>query len=128
MTRILSRFAVAFLILLVVGCTTAAVYNVEASPIVANKPVAMDDVEKAIIRAGRGLGWQMSPGGPGKMQGTLVLRTHRAVVDITYDTKTYSIKYKDSANLNYDGAMIHRNYNGWVQNLDKGIQTQLSTL
>ena len=37
------------------------------------------------------------------------------------------ITYKDSINLDAgtDGT-IHKNYNGWIQNLNKGIVTQLS--
>ena len=73
-------------------------------------------------------GWQMVPKGPGNIEGTLILREHRAVVDVRYDTKTYSIKYKDSSNLQYDGASIHKNYNGWIQNLDNGIRARLTGL
>jgi hypothetical protein len=50
------------------------------------------------------------------------------VVDIPYSAKSYSITYKSSSNLNYDGTTIHSNYNGWVQNLHKAINTQLNTL
>jgi len=50
------------------------------------------------------------------------------VVDITHDTKQYSINYKDSTDLGASGGQIHKNYNGWIQNLDKGIRTQLSLL
>jgi hypothetical protein len=32
----------------------------------------------------------------------------------------------DSTNLNYDGTNIHRNYNGWITNLDKAIRSQLT--
>ncbi|MGH8642629.1 MAG: hypothetical protein ACRET6_13030 [Burkholderiales bacterium] len=108
------------------GCATVPVYNVESRAIVSNKPVTAKDVEGAIVRAGAALGWQMVPKGPGSMEGTLVLRTHRAVVDVNYDAKNYSIKYKDSEDLKYDGTNIHKNYNGWIQNLEKGISTQLS--
>jgi hypothetical protein len=51
-----------------------------------------------------------------------------AVVDVNYSTRSYSITYKDSTELQYDGKSIHQNYNGWVQNLDKGIRAQLSAL
>jgi len=67
----------------------------------------------------------MVPRSPGKVEGVLALRTHRAVVDIDYDTKVYSIKYKDSVNLDYDGKTIHKNYNGWVENLDRAIKSKL---
>jgi len=53
---------------------------------------------------------------------------HVAVVDVNYSVKSYSIQYKDSTELGYDGGNIHPNYNGWIQNLDKGIRAQLSTL
>ena len=65
---------------------------------------------------------------PGNILATLNLRTHMAQVDVSFDTKAYSIQYKDSTNLNYNGTSIHSNYNGWVQNLDKSIRTQLSLL
>jgi hypothetical protein len=110
------------------GCRSAGIYNVSAAPVVANKAVSMDDVQKAIIRAGASLGWQMKPVKPGLIVGTLTLRTHMAMVNVKYDAKTYSITYKDSSNLDYTGDSIHKNYNGWVTNLDRGIQSQLSNL
>jgi len=107
----------------------APLYNVSAMPVVANKPSpAMDDVSKAIVRAGAGLGWQMVPAQPGLIVGTLSVREHQAVVDVNYTLQTYSITYKNSNNLNYDGQNIHKNYNGWIQNLDKAIKAQLANL
>lgn len=119
-----------FTVTAVAACARMApVYNVNDMPVMANKPsLSMDEVGRAIIVAGSGLGWQMRSVKPGLMLGTLHLREHTAVVDIKYDTKAYSINYKNSENLNYDGQMIHKNYNGWVQNLDHAIKVQLSTL
>lgn len=74
-----------------------------------------------IRRAGAGLGWAMQPEGPGLIRGTLNLRTHQAVVDIPYDMRRFSIRYVSSSNLDYDGRVIHRNYNSWVQNLQNAI-------
>ena len=82
----------------------------------------MQQVGEAIVSAGNSLGWQMKPESPGRMTGTLYLRDHRAVVDISYDARSYSIAYKDSSNLQYDGSSIHNNYNGWIQNLDRAIR------
>ncbi|WP_149538286.1 hypothetical protein [Siccirubricoccus phaeus] len=79
-----------------------------------------------IRRAGTGLGWIIEPQGPGLMRGTLNLRTHQAVVDIPYDTQRFSIRYVSSSNLDYDGTVIHRNYNSWVQNLQNAIMVQSS--
>jgi hypothetical protein len=122
------RLVIPVAVLLLVGCRTGGVYNVQGAPVAGTKVVAMQDVEMAIRRAGASLGWQIVPRAPGKAEGILILRDHRAVVDITYDTRIYSIQYKDSSNLGYDGTTIHANYNGWVQNLDKAIRTQLSLL
>ena len=90
----------------------------------------MENIEKAVLRAGLTLGWQIVPKGPGRAEGVLVLRRHRAVVDISYDTKSFSINYKDSVNLDYreTDKTIHSNYNGWIQNLEKGIRAQVTVL
>jgi hypothetical protein len=110
------------------GCTIAPVYNVQGAPVVANKPATMDDVGKAIIRAGTQLGWTITPESPGKLTGRIALRTHAATVDITHDSKTFNINYRDSTNLDAAAGQIHKNYNGWIQNLEKGIRVQLATL
>lgn len=109
------------------GCRGAPIKEVVAEPIASGKPLTAQTVESAIVRAGAGLGWKMAPQAPGKIVGTLALRSHLAVVDITYDTKSYSIRYKDSSNLDYTGTSIHKNYNGWIENLDKAIRAQLAS-
>jgi len=113
------------------GCATPnAVRNINAEPVVgpAGRTVSLDEVGKAILRAGGTLGWQMQLMESGYILGTLKLRSHVAIVDIRYTAKNYSIKYKDSTNLNYDGTNIHNHYNGWISNLDRAIKTQLATL
>lgn len=120
---------VSALILVAAGCGTQPVYNVKDASVVASKAdPSLDEVGRAIQRAGAALGWQMKITKPGLILGTLHLRTHVAVVDVNYSVNSYSIVYKDSTNLNYDGTNIHRNYNGWIQNLDKGIRAQLGLL
>jgi hypothetical protein len=56
------------------------------------------------------------------------LRRHQAVVEILFDTESYSITYLDSTNLKYDGAEIHQNYNSWVRNLSNAIYAQISSI
>jgi hypothetical protein len=58
--------------------------------------------------------------------GTLQLRTHTAVVAIPYSPRSYSVQYRSSVNLDEKGGTIHKNYNGWIQNLTRGINAQLS--
>ena len=116
-------------VLLIAACATP-VLNVTDVPVQTNsgQKASLDDVGKAITRAGVALGWQMKTVKPGNIVATLNLRGHTAVVDVTYDTQTYNITYKDSVNLKYDGKNIHPNYNGWIQNLDRGIRAQISAL
>lgn len=125
-------------ILVLVGlasCRMSQLQSIENAP-VAYQPGeerTLDQVEKAITRGGASLGWVMSPAGPGRLIGTLHLRSHVAIVDITFNTKTYSIKYKDSTNLKYrkdsDGTeYIHSNFIGWIQNLQTSINRELLTM
>jgi len=119
---------VAFAAAALAGCTP--VYNVKDAPIVtaSGAPASPTDVQKAIERAGAALGWRMHSVRPGLIVATLATQSYTAVVDITYDASTYSITYNNSANLNYDGANIHRTYNRWVDNLDRLIRAQLQVL
>lgn len=111
---------------LLVGCGTAPVKNVDSAIIVGEISIA--NVETAIIRAGSVLGWTMSKKSDGHILGKLALRKHLAVIDITYNKSSYSIKYVDSTNLKYSDGLIHTNYNGWIENLEKAINIQLSIL
>ena len=47
-----------------------------------------------------------------------------------FDTEKFSIAYKSSQNLNHDASRgeIHPNYNTWVQNLQRDIQTEIALL
>ena len=79
---------------------TTPIHNV-TNAVATTKPAKLDEVRNAIERGGQSLGWEMQP---------------------------YSINYKDSQGLDYDGSNIHSNYNGWIRNLDRAIARQLSTL
>lgn len=115
-------------LLLLSGCRTNPVMNINDAAITVSGKYTKADVKKAIVTAGQSLGWVMKDKAPGHLIGSLYLRTHIAIVDVKYDKNKYSITYKDSTNLNYDGVNIHSNYNGWVQNLNVAIQGQLAGL
>lgn len=125
---LVALFVAAFVLL--AGCRTSPVYNVYNAPVMVtgNKPYTAGDVEQAIIRAGASLGWQVRKVKPGKLIGTLFIRSHMAEVDIAYGKDKYDIRYRNSNNLNYDGIKIHSNYNGWIQNLDNAIKRELLNL
>jgi len=123
-------FLVSFVLL---GCGPAnSVYNVNKSPIeiynTAEKKISATTVEKAIVQASARLGWVVRKIKDGEIEASIRLRTHSAVVTVLYDTKEYSILYKNSDNLNYNPSnnTIHKNYNGWIQNLDNGIRAELT--
>ena len=118
--------AVAAIFLLTGFGAGAPIYNVTGFAIPPSPAATMENIEKAVLRAGLTLGWQMTPKGPGAVEGVLVLRKHRAVVDITYDVRAFNITYKDSVNLDYreSDRTIHSNYNGWIQRLEKSIRAQ----
>ena len=127
MKKILKYGSIALLGLFVLtGCRTASVYNVDNSVIQAN--TSSSKVYAAIKNAGLSKGWIITKVSPGLAMGTINLRSHKAVVEIPYTNKSFSIKYKNSLNLKYDSTKneIHKNYNGWVQNLENAINLELS--
>lgn len=129
MKNIINIVVVAIVLALVsVGCRTSPIYNVDNLPITISKKHNSKDIAKAITTAGATLGWKMKSTGNGHIVGTLYLRDHVAKVDITFTKKSYSIHYKDSQNLKYDGDSIHSNYNGWVKNLERNISVQISAM
>jgi len=132
MTTAKNIFILIILSVFLAACKSAPVLNVSDEQFGAQNKT-MDEVTQGIKLAGSGLGWQMKTVKQGQIIGTLYLRTHMAKVNITYDTKSYNINYKDSTNLDYktnssshDGQdVIHSNYNGWIQNLNNAIHQQV---
>ena len=120
--------AVAFTML--AGCTSVPMRNVNDAPVVtgSGKPATAEQVRIAIVGAGKGLGWTMTPADPGLVVGRITLRGHTAVVDVRYTPRSFSIQYKDSTGLNYKDGQIHKNYNGWVDNLERDIRGNLLAL
>lgn len=127
-TLLKSLFILVVVGLVLSGCRTSAVYNVEKSSIAAK--TTEDKVFEAIKRAGYAKGWIITKVKPGLAEGKIALRKHMATVEIPYSSKSFSIVYKNSMNLNYDSTKgtIHQNYNGWIQNLENAIAVELSML
>ena len=132
--QILFKLATAVTLLAAVASAQAGcmrcdpILNVSNAPVTSasGKALTKDQVKSAIIRAGAALGWQMKESAPGKVTATLHVRQHMAEIEITYSPTTYGITYKTSTNLNESDGQIHKNYNGWIQNLNRGITAQLS--
>lgn len=110
------------------ACATKPIFNVNDTTIASGKTLQPSQVRQAIVTAGSALGWKIVDLKPGLLEGTLRLRDHTAVVEIPYTASKYSIVFKSGVNLGEKDGQIHKNYNGWVQNLDKGISAALASL
>ncbi len=104
-------------------------YNPTNVPIPENLSLSsLEEISEAIKQAGVSQKWSMKDIGPGQIEGTYRIRTHKAVVRIDYSAINYSITYVSSTNLLDDGIGIHRNYNSWIRNLETAINARLRSL
>lgn len=115
--------SIVLVLLILMGCRTAPVYDVGAGRVA--KAHSAEEVGRVIEAAATELGWTVESEAPGKVIATLPVRHHQAVVTILYRADTYSIRYRDSEKLLYDGQKIHRNYNKWIQDLERRIHRGL---
>jgi hypothetical protein len=112
------------------ACTSAPIRNISDAPVVtgSGKALNADQVRVAIVGAGTGLGWTMASTTPGLVTGRIALRGHTASIDVRYTPAAYSIAYKDSTNLDFGNGQIHKNYNGWIENLNRDIRANLMAM
>ncbi|NOZ90941.1 MAG: hypothetical protein GXO60_06625 [Epsilonproteobacteria bacterium] len=127
MKKIINSFILTTILIVISNCTapSAPIYNTNKHHI-SNKRTA-EDVYKSIKTAGASLGWIIRKQRNGVAIGKLPIREHMALVKIAYNRNYYSIKYLDSKNLKYDkeSNTIHKNYNGWIKNLERAIDAHL---
>lgn len=123
----LSSLLLAFVVVTLAGCAkTIPVRNYMDMPIAqyGSEKSTSESVEKAIVRGAVSLGWKTEIQKKGEILATLNIRSHQLVVLITHDDKHFSIQYKDSVNLKYNGTKIHRQYANWLNNLINTINAQ----
>ncbi|WKD49946.1 hypothetical protein [Microbulbifer spongiae] len=87
-----------------------------------------DSVKQSIIAGCIVKGWSCQEVSPGQILASIDIRKHHAEANINYDNDSYSITYKDSKMLDYDGQRktIHRSYNRWINNLNSAIIKEMS--
>jgi hypothetical protein len=107
------------------------IINHDAVPAItaSGKPASAEQIRAAMQAAGAQRGWQITPAGNGKALAFLNVRNQHSIsADITYASGQYSIKYRDSTNMNYEAGtnVIHPKYNMWVQTLINDTRIQLS--
>jgi hypothetical protein len=113
-------------VVVLTGCQRVVpVHNVPETQVYIPAEGDASAVRDAIVAGARAKGWRLHEKAPGHFVGSIVVRNHTAAVDIFYDATSYSIQYKNSSNLKYDGERIHRNYNKWIILLDQQIQANL---
>ena len=106
---------------------TVTLQNIQ-TPISSHHHYSNDQIRDAIVQAGLGRKWMMNQISPGVIDAHLDNRKHSAAVRITYSASGYTINYVNSHNLMAENGQIHRNYNRWVNNLDRDIQIKLSAI
>jgi hypothetical protein len=107
-----------------VGCRTAPIHDVIDAKLSAQPASTPEDIDEAIWRAGRKLGWSIAVLRPGHLRGTLQVRRHVAIVSISHDGERFSIRFAGSENLGHEGDLIHRRYNLWVARLAEKIEAE----
>ncbi len=94
-----------------------------------NVPVSHRDGEAgvgaAIDRALASRGWVVTDRRAGETDATLIGSEYRANIAVRYNASSYSVIYRDSEGLDYDGQKIHRHYNNWLNNLRISIEREL---
>lgn len=128
MHLIISIF-LAFAISNLVGCRSAPIKDVENVQVsIKKRDYTLNDVEKAIMRAGTITSWHMEKDRPGVIVASFIGPNsgYAASVTIWYSTATYSIRFRNcSDNLRYGPGKIHENYNVWVKKLDEAIRREM---
>lgn len=117
-------------VILLVSCSMAPVLNLDNEGLptkLDGKPHTQEEVQEAILRACNRRGWSAQVQGDGAILASILVRTHRAKVEIRHTDSAISISYVDSDGLDYRHDQIHRNYNRWVTNLYHTIQSELGS-
>jgi hypothetical protein len=94
------------------------------------KSLTMEKVRTTIERTATRNGWQLSNQKDGSFMGKREWGggKHNIVVDVIYDLRKFSINYRDSHQMRYDGSWIHNSYNRMVQKLEEDISAAVNAL
>jgi hypothetical protein len=102
------------------------IYTVQGHPIPSvSLGLKSEQITQLITSAAQSKGWLVDPVGPTEVRATQKWKDHTAVVFISNDDKTFSIRNDGSTNLLQQGDMIHRQYNERVHALEDAIERRL---
>jgi hypothetical protein len=126
----LVAIALAFFALNAHARGSVPIMNFEAVPAMtaSGQPATVQQIRTALQAAGTPRGWQITQSSQSQSLAVLNVRgKHSVSADITYTRGQYSIKYRDSSNMNYEpSGLIHPKYNMWVQTLMDETRIQLA--
>ena len=89
----------------------------------------MNRCAERLVRAGATLGWTINDVGPGTLERNADLaHPHRQRGDSALGKQLQHRLQASSINLQEGNGNIHRNYNGWIQNLVHGIKRAARSL
>jgi len=132
MTHGFQRFGIILGLLALVAACGGEIHRVDSvgygyGP---QKGVTLAQMRAAIESSATGRGWRISNVKPGSFVAKRAWGAgkHNIAVTVSYDPKTFSIRYKDSQAMGYDGRFIHHTYNDMVRELEESIQTSVSRL
>ena len=110
-----------------VGCKrTAPIQSYGNASVSAYGNLSAGQVRDAIVRGASNIGWSIESDNPGLLTAKWTAREHIVTVDIPYSSSSYTIRYKSSVNMLAEGGEIHRNYNRWVERLQRNINAELA--
>ena len=112
-------------LLVLTACGGKPIYNVSGTTVPSG--LTTKQIESGIVTSLIAKGWKVKEQKEGRVVGELMLRAHRAVINIDYTASNFSINYVASENLKYNAEKntIHRNYNNWIIGLERVIQSNL---
>ena len=96
-------------------------------------PPSAEQFKQAVVNGGATKNWTVTQQPDGKLVARIEVRgKHSVSVEISFASKSYSLQYKSSDNMQYSdnngSPIIHPFYNVWVKNLNEAIRIELSKL
>ncbi len=102
------------------------IYEVSGHTIpAASRTLASAQITELIVQTAQTDGWLVDKTGPTEVRATEKWKDHAAVVVISHDGQTFSIRNDGSTNLLQANGNIHKAYNERVRKLESDIERRL---
>ncbi|CAN5922273.1 hypothetical protein BH11PSE3_BH11PSE3_34560 [soil metagenome] len=102
------------------------IYTVQGHPIPsASADLGPEVITQLISGVAQSKGWLVDPMSSTEIRATQKWHSHAAVIFISTDGRTFSIRNDGSSNLLQQGDLIHREYNKRVRALEDAIEKRL---